>query len=254
MHQKEVIQTYLDVLSGSRKRFPNHFFSGVDGRQRAILVTRYLIEHRLEIPIEQIPEKVTAELLWKYRLRPVANVQGWNFSQLMEQCYPEHVKAWHFRQVSNGYWQQENGRTRLIEAVRYVIEEECHIPVEEIPKRVTHAFFKEHNLYGAFNQFGQSTYETINAVYPGRFFPWQFHTVPMNFWKEPANVETAMKWLVFEVLKMESYEAVYPMIQIKHFTENHLQGLLIRRFHNRITEVRAWVAPRCSSLATIPLS
>ena len=252
-YQTEVIQTYLDVLSGVRKRFPNHFFSGVDGRQRAILVTRYLIENRLEIPIEQIPEKVTAELLWQYRLRPMANIQGWNFSQLMEHCYPEYVKAWHFRQVSNGYWKQGDGRTRLIEAVRYVIEEECKMPVEDIPKQVTHAFFKERNLYGAFNQFGQSTYETINAAYPGRFYPWQFHTVPMNYWKDPLNVEIAMKWLIFEVLKMESYETVYPIIQIKHFAENQLQGLLIRVFHNRITEIREWVAARCSSHAAIVL-
>ncbi|MCF8567998.1 DUF4046 domain-containing protein [Alicyclobacillus tolerans] len=251
--QTEVIQIYREVLSGSRKRFPNHFFTGVDGKQRVIVITCHLIGTVLQIADEDIPEKVSAELLWKYRLRPPAQTQGWNFSQLMEHCYPEHLKAWHFHQVSNGYWQNEDGMKRLIEAIRFVIEEECQIPVEEIPKRVTHAFFKEHNLYGAFNQFGQSTYETVNAAYPGRFYPWQFHTVPMNYWKDSKNVESAMKWLVFDVLKMENYDSSWNQIQIKHFVENDLQGLLIRVFHNRIREVQTWITARCSSHATIVL-
>lgn len=240
----EVIKVYLEVLHGVRARFPNHFFIGVDGRQRLITITRYLIEDYLQIPVVQIPDQVYADLLWKHRLRPPANLQGWNFSQLMEHCYPEEFKAWHFRQVSNGYWQKEDGHKRLIEAVKYVIEEECQIPIADIPNRITYEFFKQHNLYGAFNQFGQSTYQIINAAYPGLFHPWQFHTVPMNYWRDSQNIERAMNWLLFDVLKVNSYAESLAIIKIKHFVENQLQGLLLRAFNNRLYQAVEWIAMR----------
>lgn len=244
VHEGEVIKIYLEVLHGSRKRFPNHFFAGVDGKERLLFITRYLIEDYLQIPISQIPEQVCAELLWNHRLRPSAQLQGWNFSELMENCYPEEFKAWDFRQVSNGYWQKEDGRKRVIEAVKFVIEKECQIPIVEIPNRITNEFFKEHNLYGAFSQFGQSTYDIIDAVYPGAFHPWQFHSVPMNYWKDPKNVEKAINWLLFDVLTAKSYAHSLTVIQRKHFVENRLQGLLIRAFHNRLCDVIGWISAR----------
>ena len=47
----EVIQVYEEVFGGRRRRFPNNFFHGDEGRARAAIITRYLLEEKLGIAV-----------------------------------------------------------------------------------------------------------------------------------------------------------------------------------------------------------
>ncbi|MDQ8739473.1 hypothetical protein [Paenibacillus sp. LHD-38] len=137
-------------------------------------LTRYLIEEHLNIPIEEITDRVNADILWKHRLRPPATVHGWDFMELVQHAYPGQFFAWEFRQVSNGYWKGEKGRQRAIEAIKYVIEEKCRIPYHEIPQCINYRFVKEHRLLGTLNVFGHSPYQVVDNIYPDQFQPWEF--------------------------------------------------------------------------------
>ncbi|WP_141995105.1 hypothetical protein [Bacillus sp. B4EP4a] len=243
MEEKEkLIQIYRDVLDGRRARFPNHFFVGDQGMKYLAFLTCYLIEEYLGIPIEEIPRKVKAETLWNHRLRPPSHVHGWKgFIVVIENAYPGKFQPWEFNQVSNNYWKGENGRKRAIEVVRFVIEEKCKIPHQEIPLKINHRFFKDQKLNGIFRSFDYSPYQVINAVYPGHFQPWELANVPVNYWKNPENIKQTLDWFLFQKLCFSSYEDALMRLKKKDFFQYRLTGLLQRAFDFRLFRVQQWI-------------
>ncbi|MGG4555469.1 hypothetical protein [Paenibacillus humicus] len=173
---------YREVLEGRRKRFPDHFFEGEQGKNILKHLTQYLIEEHLNIPVMAIPSHISARILWNHRLRAPANRYGWNFIDLIENAYPKFFHPWD------------------------VIETKWGITHHLIPKVVDFNFFKNHRLVGLFSAFGDSPYEVINTVYPGEFRPWEFKSVPMNYWKNGNNIKEAMDFLLFERLGFTSYK------------------------------------------------
>jgi hypothetical protein len=242
LEEEMVIRVYEDILQGKRTRFPNHFFIGEQGKKYLVFITRYLIEIHLEISINEIPRKVKAEILWNYRLRPPAQICGWNFIDLIQQAYPGKFKPTDFTQVSYGYWQGQKGKTRAIETIKTLIEEELKIPLHEIPQIINHQFFEKSGLGGIFNVFNASPYEVINAVYPGQFKPWEFRHVPLNYWKNPENIKQVMDWFLFQKLHFESFETAIECIRVKHLYQHRLTGLFQIAFHSSLENVKKWIA------------
>ncbi|GMA65583.1 hypothetical protein [Alicyclobacillus fastidiosus] len=239
--QEKVIQVYQDVLNGNRCRFPNYFFVGERGKKYLAYITRFLIEDYLGIRLEEIPSRVSAEILWDHRLRPPAMTHGWNFTQVIQNAYPGRFDPWAFKQVSHGYWKRDEGQQRALDAIRFVIEEKCRIPHNEIPHRITNHFFKQHGLRGVFNRLGQSPYRIIDMIYPGQFKPWEFHTVPMNFWRDPDHVKQAMDWLLFERIGFSSYHEAVKKLTLRYFFQYRCTGLLRRAFDGKLQKVKEWI-------------
>ncbi|MHA7098125.1 DUF4046 domain-containing protein [Priestia aryabhattai] len=244
MEREEIICIYDEVLTGKRKQFPNEMFIGITGKQYLGYMTRYLIEEKLKIPIHEIPHKIKAETLWSHRLRPGAKAQGWKYFDLINNAYEGQFLPFDFHQVPQGYWQGSKGRHLAIEAMKYVVESKCKLPLDQIPLKVNHQFFKQHNLVGVFCLFEQSPYTAMDAVYPGVFKPWQFANVPMNCWKETIHVDETMDWLLFTQLHYKSYEEALRKIRKTHFFEYKLTGLLQVAFDYRMKNVKKWIAAR----------
>jgi hypothetical protein len=241
MSRERVIELYREVLEKKRKRFPNHFFIGEEGKKYIAYMTCYLLEERLFIEVNEIPQKVKASILWSHRLRPPANVYGWNYYDVIENAYPGKFKPWEFHQVPNSYWNGEEGRNRAIQAVKYAIEVESGIPLEDLPLQFNHHFFKKYRLVGVFDIFEQSPFQVIEAVYPGVFKPWQFANVPLNCWKDEVWIEETMEWLLFQQLCFSSYEEALVKLKVKHFHEYRLTGLFQRAFNSRLETVKQWI-------------
>ncbi|MFQ6387628.1 hypothetical protein ACLNAR_07590 [Priestia aryabhattai] len=148
MNREQVIEVYQDVLDKRRKRFPNHFFVGHEGKKYIRYMTCYLLEQRLSIPIHEIPLRAKAGTLWSHRLKAPAMLYGWNYHEVIDNAYPGRFKPWQFQQAPDKYWDGEEGKKRAIEAVKYVIEEELKIPLKEIPIQINIHFFNQHSLGG----------------------------------------------------------------------------------------------------------
>ncbi|MGB3783993.1 MAG: DUF4046 domain-containing protein, partial [Priestia megaterium] len=88
MNREQVIDIYQDVLDKKRKRFPNYFFVGNEGKKYMRYMTCYLLEQRLSIPIHEIPLQVTAGTLWSHRLKPPAMLYEWNYYEVIDNAYP----------------------------------------------------------------------------------------------------------------------------------------------------------------------
>ncbi|CAK8583524.1 DUF4046 domain-containing protein [Priestia megaterium] len=241
MDRDQVIEIYQQVLDGKRKRFPNGFFVGNEGKTYMNYITRYLLEQRLSIPIHEIPLKVGADTLWSHRLRPPAMLYGWNYYEVIDNAYPGEFQPWEFRQVPRKYWKGEEGKNRAIEAVKYVLEEELKIPFNEIPHRVNFHFFNQYGLGGVFSLFRQSPFQVIEAVYPGSFKPWQFANVPMNCWKNEASIQEAMDDFLFNQLHFLSYEEAFLNIKSQHFNDCQLTGLFQMAFDGQMINVKKWI-------------
>lgn len=171
MNREHVIEMYREALEGKRRRFPPGFFIGEEGKKYLAYVTRYLLEEQLSIKVKDIPLKVKASTLWSHRLKSPANLHGWNYYDVIENAYPGKFKPLDFHQVPRKYWDGEEGKERAIQAVRYAIEVEAGIPLDEIPSIINHHFFKKYRLKGIFDIFAQSPFKVIDAVYPGVFKP-----------------------------------------------------------------------------------
>ncbi|MFL0574821.1 hypothetical protein ACH0BK_27980 [Priestia megaterium] len=241
MDKEQVIEIYKHVLERKRKRFPNYFFVGKEGKEYMSYITCYLLEQRLMIPIHEIPLQVGANTLWSHRLRPPAMLYGWNYYEVIDNAYPGRFKPWQFQQVPDKYWDGEEGKKRAIKAVKYVIEEKLKIPLNEIPIQVNIHFFNQHSLGGVFSLFGQSPFQVVEAVYPSVFKPWQFAHVPMNCWKNQEYVREAMDNFLFKQLHFSSYKEVLLKLKRNHFTDFQLTGLFQMAFDSRMNNVREWI-------------
>ncbi|SDE43256.1 hypothetical protein SAMN04487777_11250 [Priestia aryabhattai B8W22] len=248
MNREQVIEVYQDVLEKKRKRFPNYFFVGKEGKKYMRYMTCYLLEQHLSIPIDEIPFQVGANTLWSHRLRPPAMLYGWNYYEVIDNAYPGRFKPWQFQQVPDKYWDGEEGKKRAIEAVKYVIEEELRIPLKEIPIQINIHFFYQHSLGGVFSLFGQSPFQVVEAVYPGVFKPWQFAHVPMNCWKNEEHVREAMDDFLFKQLHFSSYEEAFLQLKGSHFTDFQLTGLFQMAFDSRMNNVKEWIKKQLTNI------
>ncbi|MBK0010147.1 hypothetical protein IAE23_27145 [Bacillus sp. S35] len=248
MNREQVIEIYRQVLERKRKRFPNYFFIGEEGKKYMGYITCYLLEQRLSIPIQEIPLQVTAGILWSHRLKPPAMLYGWNYYEVIDNAYPGKFKAWQFQQVPDKYWHGDEGKKRAIEAVKYVIEEELKIPLNEIPIQVNIHFFNQHSLGGVFSLFGQSPFQVVEAVYPGVFKPWQFAHVPMNCWKNKEYIQEAMDDFLFKQLHFSSYKEAFFRLKGTHFTDFQLTGLFQMAFESRMNNVKKWIKKQLTDM------
>ncbi|MED4140341.1 DUF4046 domain-containing protein [Priestia megaterium] len=244
MNREQVIEIYSEALEGKRRRFPDGFFIGEEGKKYLAYMTRYLLEERLSIKVTDIPLKVKASTLWSHRLRPPANLHDWNYYDVIENAYPGRFNPLEFHQVPHKYWDGEEGRKRAIQAVQYVIEVKAGITLDEIPSTINHHFFKKYRLGGVFDMFAQSPFKVIDVVYPGIFKPWQFDHVVMNCWKDPLYIEEVMEWFLFQQLGFPCYAEAFIKIKVKHFFEYQLTGLYQRAFNSRLEKVKQWISIR----------
>ncbi|MBQ4869133.1 hypothetical protein IHQ11_21925 [Priestia megaterium] len=241
MKREQVIKIYQDVLDKKRKRFPNYFVVGNEGKKYMRYMTCYLLEQHLSIPIDEIPFQVGANTLWSHRLRPPAMLYGWNYYEVIDNAYPGKFKPWQFQQTPDKYWDGEEGKRRAIEAVRYVIEEKMKISMEEIPFQINFHFFKQHGLGGAFTLLGYSPFQVVEAIYRGVFKPWQFAHVPMNCWKNEEYIREAMDDFLFKHLHFSSYHEAFLQLKRSHFTDCQLTGLFQMAFDSRMNNVKEWI-------------
>jgi hypothetical protein len=204
----------------------------------------------LEIAAEQIPCRVTAELLWRHRLPSVAKFYGWNFIDIIDNAYPNKFHPLDFKQVPNGYWQGKEGRERAIRSVRYLIETKCHIAFDEIPMEINHQFIKKHRLFGILRLFGDSLFKVVDAVYPGQFQPWQFSSVPKSYWEVPEHIKQTMEYFLFEKLGFSGYHDASEKLQKQHFFQYRLTGLLRMAFDNRLSHAKQWIVEQMSQYRT----
>lgn len=224
----EVIQVYEDVFANRRRRFPNNFFHGDLGRARAAIITRYLLEDKLGIDVEDVPRTIHKKLFYENGLTwMLGSCFDWSPYKAIDNAYPGQFHKWQFN--VKGMWQGPERFRLAAEATRWMIEERENVPAEEIPQRISATTFGKYNLRGMLSVcFKGSFFRAIENAYPNRFHPWEFRNVPKNFWQGEqglANARRATRWLCEEILGVPR-ERIFQDVTYHLFREHGLGGML----------------------------
>ena len=228
LDRSAVIQVYEDVFANRRRRFPNNFFRAAVGRERAAVITRYLLEDKLGIKVEDIPRAIHKKLFYENGLTwMLGSCFDWSPYKAIDNAYPGRFHKWQFN--VKGMWQGPDRFKLAAEATRWMIESVEGVPVDEIPQRISATTFGKYNLRGMLSVcFRGSFFRAIENAYPGRFHPWEFRNVPKNFWqgeKGLVNARRATRWLCEETLGVQK-ERVFQDVTYHLFREHGLGGML----------------------------
>jgi hypothetical protein len=83
------IRLYKRVLAGEMKNFPkNYFLDGLKGEEKVKYCVKYLCYEVLKLKKEEIPKKLTAEVLKEYKLKIVLNVLYLSMYDLITSVFP----------------------------------------------------------------------------------------------------------------------------------------------------------------------
>lgn len=132
------------------------------------------------------------------------------------------------KRVPRGFWNKETA----VAVMKWLIEEKYQLTEEELKKRWTHRFLIENRLQSMIQRvFLNNAYEAINAVYPGRFKPWEFRSIEDGYWTDETLVE-AVRWLIDDKLKLTEDEIKY-LWSYKFLEEHQLANAVSVFFKGR---------------------
>lgn len=92
------IRMFKRVLSGELKNFPkNYFLDGLKGEEKVKYCIKYLCFEVLKLKKEEVPKKLTPEILKQYKLKIVLNVLYLSMYDLITSVFPGEYTAEDFR-------------------------------------------------------------------------------------------------------------------------------------------------------------
>lgn len=228
----EPVEIYKMVLIGKvMKKFPNGFWQRPEAIENAKQCTKYLIENILKLSEDDFRENLTFKTFLKYKLCGMLKIVFDNKPYAaINALYPDKFKRWEF-QVENKYWTYETG----IEATKWLVEEKLKLSDDELKDQLSKKLFLDNNLDSMLNYaFNNSPYNAINAVYPNKFYPWEFKKVPRSYWTRENGIK-ATKWLIEEKLKLIDIDFKKNLTK-QIFIDNNLHGMLIICFRGNAGE------------------
>ena len=100
-------------------------------------------------------------------------------------AYPGVYKPWDFNCPRN-YWNCDTG----IMATKWLIEDKLQWNDDEVKQMLDIAVFRSNGLAGMLQHvFKSSPFKAINALYPGKYYPWELKKTANNYWTK-ENVDT----------------------------------------------------------------
>jgi len=148
-------------------------WQGPNRLRLAAEATKWMIERKERVAVEDIPQRISATTFGKYNLRGMLSVcfRG-SFFRAIENAYPKRFHAWEFRNVPKNFWQGETGLENARRATRWLVEERLHVPRERVYQDVTYHLFREHGLGGMLTGcFSGSSIQALHNAYPDLMVP-----------------------------------------------------------------------------------
>ena len=136
-------------------------------KETIIEATKWMIEEKLQWTEEDIKNKLTLNVLKKYKINSCYFYKYFNsIYDLVNEIYPNRFKPWEMKNVPNNFWTKE----LFLEATKWMIEEKLQWDDEDIKNNLSLNTFKEYGLYSMIvKKYKNNVYNAINEVYPGRF-------------------------------------------------------------------------------------
>lgn len=165
IEEYDEIEIFNMVRSGELKRYPKYFWSGRDGRTRAINILKYVLECIVKWDYDDIIQNYNAKLFGQYKIRGILS-RVFNASpfEALNAVYPNKFKRWQFK-VPDNYWKDDEN---IIEAIRDIYEGELGVRcIEDIYKIKNHFdIFNKYTLYTIMRTKNKSMHDVLRIAYP----------------------------------------------------------------------------------------
>ncbi|WP_163526875.1 hypothetical protein [Halobacillus ihumii] len=140
------------------------------------------------ISFEDAPEKVTQQMLIKYKFGTALKYHNGSPSKFILFLFPDQFNVNMFNKP-NRYWKSIEHGKRAIEDLL----QRNNISSDKIPQFVTKKFLKENGLSGLLDVYHGSPIEIITEFYPGMFDVTDFQRVPNRYWYSKENRISALR-------------------------------------------------------------
>lgn len=231
MSDAEVRLLIRKKFDGKIKRLPKNFWFCIDGKSRFKHAVTIMFEEYLNWDIKDIPKKYTSKIFEEYRLIRPRNYFFDNHIEALNYVYDNQFRIIDFKLKPYRFWLREKGKDYSKQAIQEMIFD-LNIKMEEIPKLVTIPIFRKYGLENMIETlYGRSRFEAIDAVYPGKFKPWEYSTG--DYWKQQTihTAREAVKWLIEVKLHLTLQDFHKGEVSLQHFLDYGLNQML-KYFYN----------------------
>jgi len=197
-----------------------------------------LIKNNIIHNIDDIPKKLTHKLIYKYRLSSLVNgkFNGILYDYL-NYVFPNRWKPFQMNVVQRNYWED---KSKLIEAIRWLICDRLNITKREDLLKLQTKDFNDNNLGAAITHFNCSVYKAISTAFPElNIREYEMNVIPTNYWKDKQHRISAMKWLIEDILKLD-LSKVPSTLSYTYIKECfHKFSLVLDKFYN--SNIYLWI-------------
>ncbi len=141
----QAIEIYKDVLTGTRKRFPQNFWKDDENQNfsNAAIITRYLIEDILKWNDKDIKTKLCCKVFFEHKLKGMMCVV-FNDSvyAALDNAYPGKFKQWELSCTPRNFWDLETAKQATI----WMFKEKLQWSDEKIRESTSRQLFVENGL------------------------------------------------------------------------------------------------------------
>ncbi|NLF97338.1 MAG: Flp pilus assembly complex ATPase component TadA [Candidatus Riflebacteria bacterium] len=116
-----------------------------DRLEVAASATRWLIEERLGMPVEEIPKRISIREFHTNGLSKLLDLFNQNLAQVIENAYPERFKPWQFNEQSD-LWKSPEAMETARQATEWLINDRLHITPEKAAQHLTRRHFINNGL------------------------------------------------------------------------------------------------------------
>lgn len=217
MDNISVIETYEEVLSGERAKFPVYFWD----KQTVKILLRYAFLEKRCMTREDIINANIRILLKQIKLYTAQKMFNTQY-EMVNYAFPElEILPWELKKTSNRFWQNEENR---LSALLWLAKKE-NIDLEniqDVKERLSARKVYDYLGNKALKYSNNSFFEFLNLYYRGRYKEWELVS-KVGVWTED-KVKDAVKYLV-KKKKYKTREEI-ASLTVSDYRQFGLEGML----------------------------
>lgn len=158
INKEDVISVYEKVLLGIKRCFPRNYWSGDEGKERAKICARYLMEEIFYYTEEDIKKYLRYETFTKNKLSGMLR-QVYQDSpyKAINDAYEGLIKPWELQCCPMVFWDDEDNRA---DGILWILKKN-NIKIEDINRDLTALMFRECGMCGLIDRYNGNLYEVI---------------------------------------------------------------------------------------------
>jgi len=230
--EPEALTVYKKILCGLERFYPKCFLD-YNGKERAALIIRFLLEEYLKTDPYTVLQQKDSTFFIQYKIQNIYRLFNYSMNRVLYNAYPCTVKLWMSSRIPENYWEEKANR---VEAIRWLVEDRLGLDPQHFKKPVFHKkAFAENGLSYMFVQYYNSVSRALQEAYP-QLEPWETGNVPKSYWTEEHSARAVRRMCQKNNWKAAQLPALYKsgVLNRKTFSRAGLATLFELRFGKNI--------------------